>query len=97
VPQAVPARKNSAVRCSALIIDYPTRGICRNPSEGRKILESTMFFGAGTAVDPAQRASRVFSAYFRLRTNKKDAERRLFCLSGPAHGGLGFASVFTSE
>lgn len=37
-----------------------------------------MFFGAGTAVDPAQRAGRVYSAYSRLRTNKKDAEGRGF-------------------
>lgn len=40
-------------------------------------MESTMFFGAGTAVDPAQRASRIYSAYSRLRTNKKDAFGRV--------------------
>jgi hypothetical protein len=96
VPQAVPARKNSAVRCSALIIDYPTHEICRNPSEGRKILESTMFFNAGMAVDLAQRA--VYIAHIPVCGQTKKTPFGVFfvCL-GPAHGGLDFAFVFTSE
>jgi len=55
-----------------------------------------MFFDSGMAVDLAQRA--VYIAHISVFEQTKKTPKGVFfvCL-GPAHGGLGFAFVFTSE
>jgi len=55
-----------------------------------------MFFDSGMAVDLAQRA--VYIAHIPVCGQTKKTPKGVFfvCL-GPAHGGLGFAFVFTSE